>query len=136
MESRKDVKLYGFNLYDYTSVELFFDIIQIVDPSVTLCEVTDDRVMMLLNLFLENRFDYARDMMSVAFTGRDIFSGRVTNNVNTVVNRSLTLKEGCTVTIVDAHHRLHALLQFAVEKKVDWAFNRLGFVTPDGEMAE
>lgn len=51
MESRKAVSLYGFDLSDYTLVDLFLDITQFVDPSITLREIFYDHASMLLNSF-------------------------------------------------------------------------------------
>lgn len=85
------VNLHCFNLSDHALVDLFINITHINDPSVTLHEITSDRVVMLFSSLQEHFIDYALVMMSLAFFGCDMFPGGESNQVTAVAIGRLTL---------------------------------------------
>lgn len=83
-------------------------------------DITDDPVTVLFSLLLELLRTYSRGMMSMAFTGQEMFQDGETIHVLAVFNRSSTLHEEFTVYIVDTRHCLQQLFQLAADSKVVW----------------
>lgn len=80
--------------------------------------IVDDYVTMLFNVLQEHCFEYARSMMSGAFTSPDMVSCPDRNHSTAVVDGRFILSEECTVAILEWSHCLHSLLQLAAEANV------------------